>query len=176
MHTTDIGIRTWDHICTEQVVLRYAQAIDDLDWALMRSIMADPFQMDYGSLGSLVGEVSVDTWLKRLSGLAGFAVTQHRVTNIRSLVQGDRATVVSMVEAIHFLSVDHPVEEAAACGAYTHTLFRTADADWKISGVKFQVAAWRGGRAQFESLMAESRDRVARGQPSRPVSPLSSAG
>ncbi|WP_374570843.1 nuclear transport factor 2 family protein [Phenylobacterium sp. J426] len=38
------------------MVVAYASALDDRDWALMRSLLMDPVEIDYSSMGSIRGD------------------------------------------------------------------------------------------------------------------------
>lgn len=138
-------------------VLRYATAIDTRDWAMLRSILTDPFDIDYSSNGGLVGEISVDTWVERLSSLYGFDATRHMITNPVVEVDGDTAVCTSYVDARHYLRDGERDYAALACGSYVHNLVKRGEA-WLISSVTVIIAGKQGGAAAFDAAFARARE------------------
>lgn len=138
-------------------VMRYATAIDTRDWAMLRSILTDPFDLDYSSNGGLVGEVSVQTWVDRLASLYGFDATLHMISNPVVEIDGDTAVCTSYVDARHFLKDGEREYAALACGVYTHKLVKRGEA-WVISAVTVTIAGKQGGVAAFDTAFARARE------------------
>lgn len=147
-------------ILTDMVVA-YASALDDRDWALMRSLLMDPVEIDYSSMGSIRETIAVDAWLKRLDTLRGFDATQHVVTNFRVAAQADEATCTSYVNALHFLTEDGREHVAHACGAYVHGFVRTPDG-WRIRNATFRLIGHQNGARAFQDAFAIARARAGR--------------
>ncbi|WP_199554425.1 nuclear transport factor 2 family protein [Sandaracinobacteroides hominis] len=140
-------------------VLAYAEALDARDWGAFRALFTPGIRLDYGSIGSVVGAISADEWTSRCRALEGFASTAHRLHNIRATVDGDRATVTSIVDAAHFVEVSGEMCMGDLIGRYTHHLLR--ENGWKIAGVDLAVTAYPAGKAAFDAVFAAARAKHA---------------
>jgi len=70
-----------DRIQIQDLLTRYALAIDTKDWALLDTCFVEGAQIDYTSTGGRKGPYSeVRRWLEKV--LSGFAVTVHYIGNI----------------------------------------------------------------------------------------------
>ena len=84
-----------DRIAAEDLLTRYATAVDRRDWEQYRSIFTADAEIDYTSAGGIAG--TVDEVVEFLStSLEMFEMTQHLVSNIDLEVNGDSATVTAM--------------------------------------------------------------------------------
>ncbi len=84
-----------DRIAAEDLLTRYATAVDRRDWEQYRSIFTTDAEIDYTSAGGIAG--TVDEIVEFLStSLEMFEMTQHLVSNIDLEVNGDSATVTAM--------------------------------------------------------------------------------
>lgn len=146
-----------DRIAVTDVLHRWCTCIDSRDWAGMRAILTDPVKIDYSSNGSIAGDMPVSAWLDRLRGLHGFDRTLHMVTNPVVTVNGDAATCVSYVNAMHFLRDGERELGAYACGIYTHQLVRL-EGGWKIRAATFDLAGRHSGSAQFDEAFTRARE------------------
>lgn len=143
------------------MVVAYATALDTRDWALMRSLLTDPVEIDYGSMGSIRETIAVDAWLERLNTLKGFDATQHVVTNFRVEADGDAAVCTAYVNALHFLAEGGTDHVAHACGTYIHAFVRTTDG-WRIRKATFRLIGHQNGAQAFQDAFAIARGRAAR--------------
>jgi 3-phenylpropionate/cinnamic acid dioxygenase small subunit len=143
------------------MVVAYATALDARDWGLMRSLLMDPVEIDYSSMGSIRETLAVNAWLQRLNTLKGFDATQHVVTNFRIEVDGTAAVCTSYVNALHFLADDGTDHVAHACGAYVHEFVRTGDG-WRIRKAAFQLIGHQNGAQAFQDAFARAREIAAR--------------
>lgn len=76
--TEDIALA--DRIAMDDLLTRYATAIDSRDWQLLDTVFADDAQLDYRSAGGVEGSyLEVRRWLAEV--LPIFDVTQHLVVN-----------------------------------------------------------------------------------------------
>ncbi|RYD45294.1 MAG: nuclear transport factor 2 family protein [Sphingomonadales bacterium] len=141
------------------VVTCYASALDARDWAAYRALFTDEIAIDYGAIGSLVATVSADEWTNRCKALEGFDATAHQLHNIVTTIESDRATVTSIVDAVHFIALDDRVLLGDLIGRYTHRLVRQDG--WKIAGVALTVVGYPAGRDAFDAAFSAARAKFA---------------
>src|SRR5205807_3155286 len=80
-----------DRIEIDDLLTRYATAVDTRDWDLYQSVFTADAVIDYTSSGGIRGELAeVTEWLS--DTLSGFSMSQHMVTNRDIRVAGDAAT------------------------------------------------------------------------------------
>src|SRR3546814_6603390 len=90
-----------DREAVAAVVTCYATALDARDWDAYRALFTDEIAIDYGAIGSLVATVPATEWTNRCKALEGFDATAHQLHNVIATINGDRATVTSIVDAVH---------------------------------------------------------------------------
>ncbi len=153
-----------DREAAAAVVTCYAAALDARDWAMYRALFTDEIAIDYGAIGSLAATVSADEWTNRCKALEGFDATAHQLHNIVATVDRDRATVTSIVDAVHFIARDDRVLLGDLIGRYMHRLVRQDG--WKIAGVTLAVVGYPAGKLAFDAAFAAARahfaERIAR--------------
>lgn len=153
-----------DREAAAAVVLGYATALDTRDWVAYRALFTENIAIDYGAIGSLVAAIAADEWTERCRTLEGFDATAHRLHNVAAVIDGDGATVTSIVDAAHFVAVGDTVLMGDLIGHYTHHLVR--DDGWKIAGVTLTVTGYPAGKPAFDATFAVARqiyaERVAR--------------
>ncbi len=82
---------TADRIEIDDLLVRYATAIDTKDWDLLASCFTPDALIDYTSAGGIRGRFpEVKQWLAQV--LVAFPMTQHLITNRAVIVDGDSAT------------------------------------------------------------------------------------
>ena len=124
-----------DRIAAEDLLTRYATAVDRRDWVQYRSIFTSDAEIDYSSAGGIAG--TVDEIVEFLStSLEMFEMTQHLVSNIDLKVSGDSATVTAMFNNPMRLTGG---DTWFTGGWYHHDLVRTPD-------------GWRSRRLREESV------------------------
>ncbi len=138
-----------DRIAIEDLLTRYATAVDTKDWDLFRSCFTDDAQIDYTSAGGVAGPVGeVAEWLE--STMAMFAMTQHLVTNVEVTVEGDSAR--SRAGFFNPMGLQDTSEGAAAgpgheplkkfwCGGYYNDELTRTDTGWRIVR-RVEETAW----------------------------------
>ena len=125
-----------DRIAAEDLLTRYATAVDRRDWEQSRSIFTADAEIDYTSAGGIAG--TVDEIVEFLStSLEMFEMTQHLVSNIDLEVNGESATVTAMF--------NHPMRLPGGDtwftgGWYHHDLVRTPDG-WRSRRLR-EESAW----------------------------------
>ena len=125
-----------DRIAAEDLLTRYATAVDRRDWEQYRSIFTADAEIDYTSAGGIAG--TVDEVVEFLStSLELFKMTQHLVSNIDLEVNGESATVTAMFNNPMRL----PGGDTWFTGGwYHHDLVRTPDG-WRSRRLR-EESAW----------------------------------
>jgi hypothetical protein len=142
-----------------EAILRYATGIDMRDWELYRQAFTDEVEVDFSSWsGGGLQRMSADQWVAGVrSTLAGFAGTQHTLTNFVITLRGDEATAVVYMSAQHYLPNDKGDSTLLIGGYYTHELVRTAT-DWKIRMARLTVTWTTGNRHVFDLARQRMKD------------------
>lgn len=117
-----------DRFEIDELLTRYAQAIDDKTFDLLDTVFTPDAHLDYISAGGIAGDyATVKQWLSEI--LPTFPSYQHLVGNRRITLQGDTATSIA---TFHNPMV-WPDGSMFFCGGEYHDqLVRTADG-WRIT-------------------------------------------
>jgi hypothetical protein len=122
-----------DHTEITQVLTRYAAAIDDRDFELLRDVFTPDATIHYDVPGGtkLALPEMID-WLR--DALSRFRVTQHALALPRIDLDGDAARTSTYVTATHVQSPLNGGDEACAVlhGVYVDRFVRTR-AGWRIA-------------------------------------------
>lgn len=132
-----------DRVAIQDLMYRYAMAVDRRDWDLYRSVFTADAVIDYADTGG--SREDLDTTVKWLNEVLGsFAGLQHNMTNHLVEIEGDRARACTYYVAYHAL-VDGPGSECVlvVAGFYRDRLQRTADG-WRISE-RVELGEWMQG-------------------------------
>lgn len=134
------------------VVNRYATGIDRRDWSLYRSIFADEVLFDFTSWnGGEPRRLQADDWVANVrQGLSGFDATQHLSGNHVHTIEGEAATCVSYMVALHHLRDGDQRLMHGIGGYYANRLGRGPDG-WKIHACTLTVTWEMGDRGLFET-------------------------
>jgi 3-phenylpropionate/cinnamic acid dioxygenase small subunit len=127
-----------DRLAVSDVLIRYATAQDNRDWALLASCFTADAKLDYDTSGMFDRDAFVEHCQV---GLARMKSTQHCVMNHVISVDGDRAHATSYVIAQHVRDTDALFTLG---GTYHDDLVRSGD-DWQISSRRF-VTSWKDGK------------------------------
>ena len=151
-----------DRAAISDVVHRYATGIDRRDWALFRSIFADEVALDFSSWnGAAPSRMAADAWTAGVTAsLSGFDATQHVSSNHVITLDGDAATCVSYMMALHYLLEDGQHQMQGIGGYYTNRLVRGPDG-WKIQACTLTVTWEMGDRGLFQIAQARWKARSA---------------
>lgn len=140
-----------DRAAIGDTIMRYATGIDRRRWPLYRSIFADEVDIDFSTWSGVAERMRADDWVERVrQGLSGFDATQHNLTNLVFEIDGDTATCVVNMIAVHRLGD----EFQRLGGFYTHRLRRGGDG-WEITGCTLTVTWEEGDRALFGRAAAK---------------------
>ncbi len=133
-----------DRVELNEVMNRYAAAIDLRDWARLRTVFADgEIKADFTSMGvKQVFRGSAESWVDAVrSTIAGFDATQHFFANHSVEIDGARALDRRYMQARHQLATEH----YTIGGYYTSRMVRTPQG-WRIASYALTVTFSDGER------------------------------
>ena len=125
----------------QDVLIRYATAIDERDWELLGTCFTEDVAADYGDLGSWTSRAELASFMD-LAHL-GFGASQHMMSTFAIEVDGDRATARSYVHAVLVLRED-PATWYDAVGRYRDRLVLTDDG-WRIDDRQYRTTRITSG-------------------------------
>ena len=142
---------------------RYATMPDTREWdELPRTVLCDEFTADFSSFGAPVATLTRDTWCERSrQAFAGWAATHHAITNHRTAVDGDRATVRAHVRVEHW-ATDEVAAGGPNCwlvvGFYDNVAVRTSEG-WRLSSVRLTATYQENASLLAATMAATPTDR-----------------
>ncbi|OJZ76044.1 hypothetical protein BRW65_00915 [Mycobacterium paraffinicum] len=143
-----------DRLAIQDVLFRYAHALDDRDSQLLRTCFTEDAVCEVGA--TLVG---IDAIIAFAEGvLSGFDVTQHLIANPRTTIHGDRAESVCDLHAQHVTRGAPGGEHYVIGGRYDDSLERTPEG-WRIAHRRLRVTWSEGNPAPLTSRLREMRAR-----------------
>jgi hypothetical protein len=120
-----------DRLEIDDLLTRYATALDGKDWDGWADCFTPDAHIDYTAAGGIKGSLAeVKQWLS--SVMAGFPMTQHLVTNKVVAIDGDRAECRSALLNPMGLPDGDGMMLWLEGGYYRDRLVRTA-AGWRIA-------------------------------------------
>jgi hypothetical protein len=121
-----------DRFQIQDLLTRYALAIDTKDWALLDTCFVESAQIDYTSTGGEKGPYTeLRHWLEK--ALSSFAVTVHHIGNISVELDGDRARARTYLwNPMGFQKADGALHWFTVSAQYVDELVRTDDG-WRIA-------------------------------------------
>jgi 3-phenylpropionate/cinnamic acid dioxygenase small subunit len=124
-----------DRAAVKEVLLRYARAVDDRDFASVQSCFVDGAAID-GSLG----KTSIEEYCQSLgTELSAYNRTMHFIGNQYVEVSGDKATLVSYAVAYHCVAVE-PSAKDLIVGVRYHDEFVRRETTWMIDRRRVEPA------------------------------------
>jgi SnoaL-like domain len=128
-----------DRIEMDDLLTRYASAIDSLDWDLLDTVFTGDAHLDYRSAGGVEGIYpEVRRWLAEV--LPIFDVTQHLVVNREFMVSADGAQAKSCFINVNRLEVKGEPWLFTVGGRYHDQLVNTGDG-WRIAN-RIELTLW----------------------------------
>jgi 3-phenylpropionate/cinnamic acid dioxygenase small subunit len=121
-----------DRIQIQDLLTRYAAAIDKKDWKLLDACFTPDAHLDYTSAGGTKGPYpEVRQWLEK--ALAAFPVTVHFISNSTVELEGDRARARTyVINPMGFPNPDGSLHMFTVGAYYNDELVRT-DEGWRIA-------------------------------------------
>lgn len=120
-----------DRLEIQDLLARYAHAIDDREWEALDRVFTPDATIDYSELGGSKGKLP-ETKAFLASAMGNFSAFQHLSTTTRLEIDGDRATARTIL--FNPMVMMHEGEERVFFIGlwYRDTLVRTADG-WRIA-------------------------------------------
>ena len=134
-----------DRAAIQDLLIRYAAAIDSEDWELLDSVFVPDAEIDYTTSGGIKGRYpEVRAWLAKV--LPNFRVKQHLLTNTTLELKGDSATSRTyFYNPMGAPGPDGGVQLFFVGGFYNDELVRTPEG-WRIAR-RFEEQAWLQSQA-----------------------------
>ena len=131
------------------MLLRFARALDDNDWELYRSCLADPVHADYEQVGVPRRTVPADEWVAFVRDAVEPQTTVHYFTNFLVTLDGDVAHVRHNHLSCHRVDTRLGSSTNRQFGAYDTALERTDR--WRLTAIRHRVAWIDGNPALLAS-------------------------
>jgi 3-phenylpropionate/cinnamic acid dioxygenase small subunit len=132
-----------DEKAIEEVLVRYATAVDRRDWDLLRSCFTEVADLDYGDVGKWSSADEICTFME--AAHVGFGNTNHMLSNVVIEVDGDRADSRSYVHAVLAL-LDDPKVWFDVVGSYEDVFLRSSEG-WQIANRTFRTTRMTAGKS-----------------------------
>ena len=132
-----------DRLEIDDLLTRYAVALDTEQWDLLDTVFAADAAIDYTSAGGIKGTFpEVKKWLAET--LAGFPVKQHLVTNKQVTLGGDEAKAFTYFYNPMGLPRKDGTVKLFFVGGYYHDRLRRTPDGWRIVE-RVEETAWMDG-------------------------------
>jgi 3-phenylpropionate/cinnamic acid dioxygenase small subunit len=112
----------------EQVLIRYALALDEKDWAGLDDVFVADTTAHYEGIGDFDSRDGIRDMVR--GAIEGFRLTQHLLGNFRIAVDGDKAAAKCYLQAIH-LRPESAAAMLTVWGEYSDRLERRPEG-WRI--------------------------------------------
>ncbi|MEL6356510.1 MAG: nuclear transport factor 2 family protein [Bacteroidota bacterium] len=128
-----------DKTAIEQLISTLFNEVDNRNWDVVQSTMADSVYTDYSALGGTPGfqssEAIITGWK---SLLPGFERTIHQVHNMAVWVAGDRASATMDAIATHYLAAENDEDYWTVFVGYD-TEFIKENGTWKLARIDLSL-------------------------------------
>jgi 3-phenylpropionate/cinnamic acid dioxygenase small subunit len=118
-----------DEAAIRSVLHRYATALDDRDWDLLRTCFAEDVVAVYDSIGVQRGYAAIEALCRQ--ALEPLAATQHLIGNVEVDLGGDEAGARCYLQATHVRSRPGGDDNFVVAGTYLDRLERRSG-EWRI--------------------------------------------
>ena len=138
---SDAASALTDRLAVQDVLIRYATALDTRDWQLLRTCFVPDVVGVYETLGEVRGYEALERMCRGV--LEPLAATQHQITNPVITINEDEASSTCYLQSTHVR--DEPGgDNWVVAGTYTDSWVRT-DAGWRIVRRSLR-RIWTSGR------------------------------
>jgi 3-phenylpropionate/cinnamic acid dioxygenase small subunit len=142
-----------DRLEINDLLVRYAWAIDTKDWDALDAVFTADAHIDYTATGGIAGSLGeIKPWLAE--SLAAFPATQHLLSNSQVTIAGDTATARTAVyNPMGAATREGPLHFFFMGGYYADRLVRTP-AGWRIKE-RVEHFVWMDGKLPRELYVPE---------------------
>jgi hypothetical protein len=143
-----------DRLAINDLLVRYAWAIDTKDWDALDGVFTPDAHIDYTATGGIAGTLGeIKPWLAE--SLAAFPATQHLLANSQVTLAGDTATARTAVyNPMGAATREGPLHFFFMGGIYADQLVRTP-AGWRITD-RVEHFVWMDGKLPRELYVPDA--------------------
>lgn len=151
---SDDSLYLRDRLEINDLLTRYAWAIDSKDWDALDRVFTHDAHIDYTATGGIAGTLAdIKPWLAK--SLAAFPATQHLLSNSQVTITGDTATARTAVyNPMGAATREGPLHFFFMGGIYADHLVRTADG-WRITQ-RVEHLVWMDGKLPRELYVPDA--------------------
>jgi 3-phenylpropionate/cinnamic acid dioxygenase small subunit len=142
-----------DRLAINDLLVRYAWAIDTKEWDTLDTVFTPDAKIDYTRTGGIAGSLAeIKPWLAE--SLAAFPATQHLLSNSQVTIEGDTATARTAVyNPMGAATREGPLHFFFMGGYYADRMVRTPDG-WRIKE-RVEHLVWMDGTLPRELYVPE---------------------
>lgn len=133
-----------DRLEIQDLLVRYATALDDRDWKRLATCFLPDAVADYGTMGEHVGYATIEKLCR--SALEGLDASQHFVSNFEITIDGDTAHSRCYLMAQHVRESAPDGPHWILAGTYRDALVRSPDG-WRIERRELRTTWTEGNPA-----------------------------
>jgi 3-phenylpropionate/cinnamic acid dioxygenase small subunit len=143
-----------DRLAINDLLVRYAWAIDSKDWDALDTVFTPDANIDYTATGGIAGTITeIKPWLAK--SLAAFPATQHLLANSQVTIDGDTANARTAVyNPMGAATREGPLHFFFMGGYYVDQMVRTADG-WRIKQ-RVEHFVWMDGKLPRELYVPDA--------------------
>ena len=143
-----------DRLAIDDLLVRYAWAIDDKDFDALDTVFTADAHIDYTATGGIAGSLAeIKPWLAE--SLAAFPATQHLLSNSQVTITGDTATArTAGYNPMGAATREGPLHFFFMGGIYADQMVRTPDG-WRIKQ-RVEHFVWMDGKLPRELYVPEA--------------------
>ena len=142
----------------QQVMHRYALAIDTKDWGALTDLFTENMSADFRTFGAKsVYEGSREGWVEQVrSTIAGMDATQHVMTNHLYEVDGAKATGTTYIQARHVCRNHWGGDVYTIGGHYAVDMVLSGD-QWRIGAYTLHCTWYEGDRHVLKAAVRKAK-------------------
>ena len=151
---SDDSAELLDRLAINDLLVRYAWAIDTKDWDALDGVFTPDAHIDYTATGGIAGSLAeIKPWLAE--SLAAFPATQHLLANSQVTITGATATARTAVyNPMGAATREGPLHFFVMGGIYADRLVRTP-AGWRIAE-RVEHFVWMDGKLPRELYVPDA--------------------
>lgn len=131
-----------DRVAIQDLMSRYAYAVDAKRWDLLDEVFANGAEIDFLANGGIKDNwPAIGDWLA--TAMSGFTACQHYLSNFATDVDGDRASSRFYVFT-QMITVDGGADQIVSDGGYYHAGFVRTPAGWRVNRLSGGIVWWSG--------------------------------
>ncbi|MBF6384174.1 nuclear transport factor 2 family protein [Nocardia farcinica] len=120
-----------DRMEIEDLMVRYAHAIDTHQWDLLDELFTADAHIDYTAMGGPAGDLAA-TKQFLATALPNFPAFQHLISNSALTIDGDTATGRTMCQNPMLVGGSDGPQQLMLCGLWNLDTFARIDGRWRI--------------------------------------------